>query len=193
MTFFRILPYAAILGLTACLESDDGETIPDTPDVGLSFAELDTLNDLLIEEVTDAGPTPVADIPDTGSAIYDGTLFLALQDGSEDGVIGQAEMTASFASNTVTGGADNFYDLEGNATEGSVTYEGGAFDRSIELLSGSMNGDVAFETGEMEVGTTVVGNFSGPSAEYVSGILAGTATPAGEDDIGVLGGFYLAQ
>lgn len=189
MPEFKLLPIIAFAATAACMESDNA----DTTQAALSFAELNVLNADLLEAATDAGATPVDIIPDTGSATYDGTLFLTLQDGSEDGVIGQAQMVTSFATNSITGNADNFYDLEGNATAGSLTMEDGGFDRTVGLVSGEMNGNVTFTEGAMDVETAVIGNFSGTDADYLSGILVGDAAPSGADDIAVVGGFYLVD
>lgn len=189
MPNFKLLPIIAIAATSACMESDDA----DTTQAALSFAELNILNADLLDAATSAGTTPVDNIPDTGSATYDGTLFLTLQDGSEDGVIGQAQMVSNFATDSITGNADNFYDLEGNATAGSLTLEDGGFDRVVGLVSGEMNGNVTFAEGAMDVETAVVGNFSGTDADYLSGVLVGEAAPTGADDIGVVGGFYLVD
>ncbi|WP_341365488.1 transferrin-binding protein-like solute binding protein [Yoonia sp. BS5-3] len=175
--------------LSACMASDEAETTQ----TALSFAELNTLNTEIIDEIVAIGATPVDDIPTTGSATYDGTMLLALQDGSMDGAIGQAQMVTSFATSTITGGADNFYDLNGNAIDGSLTLEDGSFERTIGIVTGEMNGSVDFASGEMDIETDVAGNFSGPNAEYLSGVMTGTATPEGEDALVLIGGFYLEQ
>ncbi len=193
MTSIRLFPILIAGTLSACMGSGNDDNPVDTG-TGIGFAELGTLNQTLIDEITDAGPTPLAEIPTMGGATYNGTLLLGLQDGSEDGVIGQMEITANFVDKQLTGEASNFYDLEGDATAGTLSFENVVYETTLTgLITGDASGTVDFQAGEMDIAAVVVGNFSGDAATYVSGIMSGSATPDGAAGIALIGGFYAKQ
>ncbi len=193
VTALKMIPLTACIGLAACVSNSDAE---ETIDFGtqLSFAQLDTIETALVDVIDMAGVTPVDNIPDTGLATYNGTMTFLLLDGSEDGVIGQAEMNVNFGSTLITGGADNFYDLNGNATAGAVTIDDAVVVTMLgNFIAGDVNGAITFGAGEMEIETGLAGNFSGNNAEYVSGVMSGNATLAGNDPILVQGAIFAAE
>ena len=159
----------------------------------LSFAELDALNTSLIDAITAAGATDYAGVPTAGDATYNGTMIFTLLDGSEDGVIGSATADVNFQSGAISGGGSEFYDLDGNPTDGEISFVGltiydvgGIF----YLVQGAASGAITFTAGEMAVDASVAANFSGGSADYLSGVMSGTATPDGGSAVTVQGGFY---
>ncbi len=188
MTPLKLMPLMALAALAACDERDDDEAQI------LDFAQLNAINLEIIDKVQAAGPTPALNIPDGGTATYRGAMTFVLQDGSMDGVIGQAEVDANFATNQVSGGAGNFFDLDGNATLGSVSLENVVIaDDFGNLIAGEVNGNITFAAGAMDVQTMLAGTFSGPNAELVSGVVSGTATPIVGDAVLVQGGIFAEQ
>ncbi|EBA12699.1 hypothetical protein RCCS2_15419 [Roseobacter sp. CCS2] len=191
MHTFKLIPYLALIATAACETTSSSDANP-TP--VLSFAELNTTNTSIINKIVSAGPSPADAIPDTGGATYDGAMTFLLQDGSADGVIGQAQVNVDFGTDLVTGGANNFYDLSGNAAAGSVSIENGfVVDALGNVVTGNVNGNVTFAAGAMDVSTTLAGNFSGPNVEFFSGVVSGTATPTGGSAIAVQGAIYTEQ
>ncbi len=193
MTSIRLFPILIAGTLSACMGGGNDDNPVDTG-TGMSFAELEALQTDLIDQVVAAGVTPSDMVPDTGDATYNGTMLLLLMDGSDDGVLGDAEVTVDFMSNAVGGGAENFYDLEGNATAGSVAIENAVIvDVLGSFIAGEVNGTVTFAAGALAVSTGLAGNFSGANVEYVSGVMSETATPAGGAAIAVQGAVYAGQ
>lgn len=191
MHIFKLIPCVALVATAACEATSSGDPAP-TP--VMSFAALNATNLEIIDKIVAAGPSPVDAIPDMGGATYDGAITFLLQDGSADGVIGQAQVNVDFGTDLVTGGADNFYDLSGNATAGSVSIENGVVVNVLgNFVAGEVNGNVTFAAGAMDISTGLAGNFSGSNVEYFSGVVSGTATPAGGGAIAVQGAIYTEQ
>ncbi len=187
----KLISCLAIVTTAACQVTSNSDSDP-TP--VLSFAELNATNLDIIDKVVLAGVSPESAIPDRGDATYNGAMTLLLQDGSMDGVIGQAQVNVDFGTDLVTGGADNFYDLSGNATAGTVSIENGVVvDVLGNFVAGDVTGNVTFAAGAMDIDTGLAGNFSGPNVEFFSGVVSGTATPTGGGAIAVQGAIYTEQ
>ncbi|MDX8348251.1 hypothetical protein SLH49_09650 [Cognatiyoonia sp. IB215446] len=173
---------AVVVGLAACGEgSGDNDTLAGGGGnaAALTFDELNETNSQIINEVASSSVTPEDDIPDSGSSIYRGALTLTLQDGSGEGVIGQAQVNANFATSVVTGGADNFFDLDGNATSGTVTIANGLILPGVSQVTGDINGTVTFDGTPLALDTTLTGTISGNDADYISGVVTGTGADSG--------------
>ncbi|MDX8351199.1 hypothetical protein [Cognatiyoonia sp. IB215182] len=183
---------AVVAGLAACGdEPGDDESLAGggggTP--ALTFDQLVDVDSNLRAEIGSASVTPEDDIPDSGSSIYRGALTLTLQDGSGDGVIGEAQLNANFGTNVVTGGADNFFNLDGSATAGSVTISNGVILPSVGQVNGDINGTVTFDGTPLALDTTLSGTILGNDADYITGIVSGTAADSSTaTTVGVQGG-----
>lgn len=181
---------AMVAGVAACGDEPGDDDLlvgggGNTP--ALSFDQLVDVDSNLRTEVALANVTPEDDIPDSGSSIYRGALTLRLQDGSGEGVIGETQLNADFGTNVVTGGADNFFDLAGNPTAGSMTLVNGVISPGVSQVSGQLNGTVTFDGTPLALGTNLAGTISGTNADYISGVVAGTGTDSGGSTVNVEG------
>ena len=127
--------------------------------------------------------TDRSDLPTGGSAVYDGVMFVGLDDGSDDDVFGTVRMTASFSGNSLTGSAGSFVNDDNEAVDGTLTISNGSFLSSIGPAIGTadVRGTVEFKAGTMTVDGEAAYGFTGDSGEYNFGAFAdgdGTAQPS---------------
>lgn len=144
---------------------------------GVSFAQLtlDALPDGLATSLTDRG-----DLPAGGSAIYDGVIFVELDNGTDDDVFGTVRLTAGFSGNSLTGTAGSFVNDNDQAVDGSLSISNGTFLAAGPVLgTADVSGTVEFNAGTMVVGGEATHGFTGDTGEYNFGsVLDGSAQPA---------------
>lgn len=178
-TFNMIAIVAASAALAGCSSSSSGGD--DTSDYA-SFAEIQPDAAAMQGTYTDptgallAGVTPATemDIPDTGSATYDGFVTMPLDDGD---LIGQLTVTASFAAGdgTLDSSATGFFHENNGAYTGTLTGAG------ILVQDPPM--------GVSQVQTDLGGTLSNGGTDYMTAVaLEGSVVANGGDPIGAMAG-----
>ncbi|WP_413717171.1 hypothetical protein [Silicimonas sp. MF1-12-2] len=129
--------------------------------------------------------TPVADIPapTVPPATYDGYIVMDVGfDVYRESYAGAAQMTADFASNTVGGTASALYDTAGRPVAGVLTMNGGTIDRFADpvtewQINSGLSGTLTDADGvDLNVSSTMDGDFLGPNAEGYYTIIDGSMT-----------------
>ena len=116
--------------LAGCESSDEASDLDDLRDRSDD-------NIALLDRIEDMSPSAAADVPLSGTATYEGFAGILLETpGSNTALIGDAEITADFATDEMEGRLDNF---EGRVQGGGVQ----DFDGEITLS----DGDIAVVTG----------------------------------------------
>jgi hypothetical protein len=141
---------------------------------GSSFGQMVTRNQVLSGE-TAAPPTQV--MPTAGTATYRGVASFDFSD-DFDGpdIMSEAELTADFASSTISGKLTNFRDHQDNAMIGEVAVHGAPADGGDFGINGSgfkarLNGDVVYQGKMSEVTGNISGAFHGDNADTVEALL----------------------
>lgn len=142
---------------------------------------------LLAEYPGNAGSlTPIANIPFSGTAAFDGNAAINLPTaGGTTSLVGDSEMTVNFNSDTFTGRMDDFYGTEGGAPAtryaGQLTMTGGTLNvtRGFVLQSG-LGGTLSNGSDTLQVNGTLGGNFhesnnSNQADAVVANLAAGSA------------------
>lgn len=138
--------------------------------------------DRLADRLETLGPT--AALPPGGEATYRGVIVMADDFAtSTTGVIGSANLTADFVSDTISGSAGGFYQSElignqptggGTPTAGSLTFASTGISTLFFL---DVDGSVTIDGTSRPVSGEMLGGFFGPNAEMVSAF--GEDIPAG--------------
>jgi hypothetical protein len=179
-----LLPLACAL-LAACSggsSSDDGR-------LG-SFAAIEREALRLARASEGLDYTDPASLPRTGSATYEGVIGLDLDDRfyndtADYDIGGQLRLNAGFAGNSVTGSATNFYTATNQPLGGTLRITNGVIDRGADVFSeytwdadiaGTLTGE---RNGPMAIDGVVLGDFFGPGATFVGGIVEGDACQRG--------------
>lgn len=191
-----ILPI--ILTLAACGgSSSGGNTIIDTDGVdvpvlppvdtdafttvGGALAELE----FFVEKSENLILTPIADIPTSGSATYDGVFSLGRIEERFPGdpdpdlvdpLIGEVELDVDFQRNTLSGNADNFFD-DTRSVSGSLTISDGEIERSVDgvLFVADVVGELPINGAQRDVEGALIGGFGGNDAETIVSLFVGDA------------------
>ncbi|PUB16232.1 hypothetical protein [Yoonia sediminilitoris] len=198
MTFLKISLVLCIFGLSACGGSSTTDGAVETHELSL-FA----LNDLYseIETITaDLESTPTSSVPTSGIASYNGPATL-LEFSRVDAVfaaVGNAELVVDFTQESISGKADNFYQLSDEVVDAlnqgsnisdelSMTNATAiAGELSFNPANDAVIGSVTKTSGETEtydLSTRVV-EFFGPNAELVEVINADEAWANGRSTTG---------
>jgi len=133
---------------------------------------------LMIDCFTTMSPTPVANMPTTGSATYNGFSTGSIQTGvgTTDVLYSDASMTANFGTRNVSGNLTNFQSANAVAMSGSVTISGGTISGNT-FTGGTVGGaGLGYGAGTLSVTGTVSGAFMGNSAQGLLSTLDGTST-----------------
>ena len=145
---------------------------------GASFAEL-VDNALPQDELTPT--TDRSDLPSGGDFTYDGIIFVGLDNGSDDSVLGTIRVTATFADNGLTGSAGSFVNANDEAVGGQLQIDGNFASSGPAGGLADVDGTVEFEAGTMVIDAVATHGFTGASGEYHIGAVLdgdGTAQPA---------------
>jgi hypothetical protein len=135
-----------------------------------SYAALQAETLALRDATEDLVVTPLADLPTTGTATYEGTALIALDaigGGSASELIGTAAITADFAASTLSGEAGGFYGTvdggEVAAFEGQIFVSQGTINRTGtgDQIGADVNGTLQGGGDTLVVDGTVAGNFLG--------------------------------
>lgn len=154
---------------------------------GPSFEELsDEFLDLAERSPVIGGERFVAsDLPETGGANYNGVIGVFSNGPDDFTLLGDLQMTASFADDTISGGADNFSDSDGDTYSGRIPITNGFIYRDdnpeLATFEADFDGELVYDpTGEvLAVETFMEGDFYGDQYEFVAGIVTGTVSSSG--------------
>jgi uncharacterized protein (DUF2345 family) len=158
----------ALVTVAACEEFSfsDPATTEDEAYLALQAETLALRDATEFLAVTDA-----VDLPNTGSATYEGTALIALDapaGGVASELIGDASIVADFEAATVSGQADGFYGTVNGgdvaAFEGTIFVSQGAIDSSNvgnDQIAADVNGTLSGGGDTLVVDGAVAGNFLG--------------------------------
>lgn len=127
--------------------------------------------------------TPIANIPFSGTAQYEGNAAINLPTaGGTTSLVGDSEMNVNFATDTFTGRMNDFYGTEGGAPAthyaGQLNMTGGTLNvtRGFVLQSG-LNGSLTNGSDVLTVNGTLGGNFhEGGLPGAADGVVANLAS-----------------
>jgi len=175
--------------LTACSDLEDR-----------SFSDYERDIDDLEDEATALDPTDPADLPDEGSAEYNGVMGLRVDEGDSPAELlaGDLELDVSFGDGAVTGGVTDIVDGNDDEYDGILEIHESYFNRDADpdrehTYGASMTGSVTDPNGEeWEVDADLDGNFLGSDWSHTDGEVSGLlcATPLNCRD---LDGRYTAE
>jgi len=145
----------------------------DIDDINDQTATLDELIDTL-------DPTPVAAMPLSGTARYEGTAFVdyTYEGGNDDRVGGELVLDADFAQAAVTGRIDGVASEDFGSLDGKLDITNGAI--SGNGFTADVDGAVGNFLTDVRVDGTMTGGFLGDDAQAVSGAISGSATVLGD-------------
>lgn len=204
MDQFRLLHIlAACLWLSACGGSGTPPTVdppipgPGTPpSTGNGGEKRDDATDL-VQSHAPSVPityTALSAIPTTGSATYNGFFYGDIDGGLQD-LIGDMAMAIQFTSSSVnvSGTVSDFYDANDNALTGTLSFGGGALDRSGDpnadaTFTATVTGSLSDGTDTLVFGAQLEGDFLGGTYDAIGGAAIGSVT-IGTDASDFDGGF----
>ncbi|KQB98337.1 hypothetical protein AL073_05550 [Loktanella sp. 1ANDIMAR09] len=123
-----------------------------------------------------------SDLPVTGGANYNGVI----SNFDDFALLGDLQMTASFSDNTISGGADNFSDSDGDTYTGRIPITNGMIfrddDPDFATFETDFDGELVYDpTGEvLAIDTFMQGDFYGDQYEFAAGIVTGTISADGD-------------
>jgi len=155
-TFYLSLPAIALLAACGGGSTGVGNAPQFTTGNALQFTTLDGAVDELgffIDKAERLDPTPVANLPTSGSAEYEGVFSLGRID------------------------ADNFFG-ENGAVSGQLAITAGQIDRSgAELFwDAEVNGTLPINGAQRTIEGDVLGGFSGNQSQLIGGLFLGEAS-----------------
>jgi len=161
------------LGLVAC----GGTTTP------LTFVEIDTAGGELFVRLESIPYTDPATLPTSASGTYDG--YIGVEVANVDRVLGEMEMTASFAgAGDLSGRVYNVVGDDGIQYGGELDLDNSILDRTADPefeftfgmdMTGTLNGDGE----DVVVDAYLIGDFTGLGHEYIEGLVDGLVTTGG--------------
>lgn len=169
---------AAIVLVAGC--GGGGATGPSFEELSDEFVDLELRSRELLDERFVA-----SDLPTTGGANYNGVIGVLANGPDEFALLGDLQMTASFADDTISGGADNFSDSDGETYSGRIPITNGFIYRDdlteFSTFEADFDGELVYDpTGEvLAVNTFMQGDFYGDQYEFVGGIVTGNISGDG--------------
>ena len=218
MTVFKITMATAMLAaLAACGGGSTGEGGGGGGGGGgASFNDLVTEFESLADgigfvEGGENDPADFADLPDSGTAEYNGVLALVVGDQASLGTteddfegdsvdsadaLGEVALSVNFGASTISGSATNFIDSFDQAVDGTLTMAEGTIENvaGIGLFGGDVTGTLTNSDGESFTTDDAgyLGNFS-PDAGTAYGLVGGNLITDVEGVDGFLGVFVAAD
>lgn len=170
-TFKLVASATAIATLAACGGGS-------TSGGGSSFASISNEAERLFNEFEDIEATPVADVPDSGSAGYSGIMgATASVAGEESDIAGLVDLDVNFGSDSFDGRIYDLVDEFEDTVAGTVRIQNGTFDRtggSEVLLEADASGTLTNAEGQtIGVDGGVLLGFGGADAEVLAGLIGG--------------------
>lgn len=147
---------------------------------GLRDDYFELLEDIDFDDITE--PTT---LPTTGSAEYEGVLFVEAP-GNVD-ILGDIALNFDFAESEFEGQAEDFVDVQGNGYDGDLAIENGFINRSVNTATnftyvGDIGGTITGPDDiDYNVDALILGEFFGSDAEHTGGLLSGVVESAGGD------------
>jgi len=168
---------ASLVALAACGGSSTGSA-PQT------FSEQLSEGDALAITLASIEYTDPTTLPVSGSATYSG--YLGVDAGELGQAIGQMSLTASFASDSISGNVRNVVAEDEEQLSGSLSISGGTIDRTADTdieftFAADVDGTLTGEDGDFVVDAELLGDFTGENHQYVEGPVGGTVTFDGQD------------
>lgn len=123
-------------------------------------------------------------LPVSGSAAFSGIMLLDTELGAgATSTAGALNLVANFATDSISGSADNFVDDADNLMTGTLVISNGVLDRtadtSIEYTFSSLLAGILAGGGEsFVISADLSGDFLGPFYDAAAGVIAGTAVTA---------------
>lgn len=164
----------ALAGVAAC----DDAAFEDE----MTFAEMVEANGEMAERVADLPETRAADMPVTGSAVFDGYTGLTMQTERRTDLVGTATLTADFEEASIAGSLEDFRGRVNGGDvqdlDGALSVSGGAIGIATASgfgadLQGVLTGR---ESGVVGVDGSIFGNFrseDGRGAQALTAVTAG--------------------
>ena len=167
-----------------------------------SASALQTGQAGLLVDNTPRAFTDLAIIPTSGGATYAGYISGDLANQSDtitDSVLGQMSLDVTFTSTsvTLTGMADQFYDDDNAALQGSLTFANGSLDRAGDpdadvTLTLTMNGTLTdAQNRDLVIGATLEGDFLGSAYDSIGGDVLGRVNVDGTSQD--IDGLFIAE
>lgn len=166
--FFLVAALPLVGVLAACSSSGGAGSA--------SFDELARQGNALASRLENADPTPVANMPSSGSATYRGIAAYSdtpnaefiLENGE---IVSQVELNADFSSGAVDGKLTNFRWYDNDRIAGSVDIRNGSIEGN-ELYA-DLSGSLTYGDGAEDVRGDLAGIFAGQDAGAVVGAMEG--------------------
>ncbi|WP_394177316.1 hypothetical protein [Yoonia maritima] len=171
MSASKLLIICALVLLSACGGGGGGED-PVSP-VDERLARLDdyaVLNLRVLGDPDGMTPTPVAAVPDTGTAVFGGFATIRVERPGQDLVLyGDTTVSIDFSDNSVDGTMDRFFgtDATGSVVDysGVIAIDSGAFNEGLWL---GYAGVLAHGADELVFDGTMMGGFLGNPLAAIS-------------------------
>ena len=171
MNASKLMIICALVLLSACGGGGGGEDPVSPGDDRL--ARLDdyaALNLRVLADPDGMTPTPVAAVPDTGTAVFDGFATIRVEHPGQHLVLyGDATVSIGFSDNSVDGTMDRFFgtDATGSVVDysGAIAVDGGAINEGLSL---GYAGVLANGADELVFDGTMMGEFLGNPLAAIS-------------------------
>jgi hypothetical protein len=141
---------------------------------------------LVQQNLAKLDPTPVSNMPTSGSSTFSGSAFLSVSQGGQAyEMIGDSKLAVNFGNSEMTGNVTNVEGRRSNgstfAAPGKITYDNGRFERqNRNVFAVDYEGDLAVDNKKISVDGTAIGAFYGNRSNAAikpSGFLAVDETP----------------
>ena len=184
-----------LAGLLAGCGGGSATTPMDTPmlkPTSSTEAAMQSAQAAMISDYSPIEYTPLALIPVSGSAVYDGYLsgnLLNSNDGLTDTIIDEMSLTVGFTNSSVNvlGSASNFRDEDVAPMTGILTFSNRDLDRGADITSDitlklNANGTLTdADENDLIFGTQVQGDMLGTDYNAVGGFVYGVVTHNGAE------------
>lgn len=189
MNGIRILALLALGGLSACGGGggSSGGGSGGSPD---DFAALDAEAADLVASTFSASLT--RDLPDTGSATYEGVMGLTAPGGDpgdvraildDPALLGDLTMEADFGDRTISGTADNFQAADGGTVDGALDIADGTItEGGVTRFSAGLSGTLEQDGTATTYNGRVNGQFYDSRGDNIAGTVRADATTNGVRD-----------
>jgi hypothetical protein len=162
----------AIVLISACSSGDGRSSTESYSDLRTTYLSID--NEISADSVVDPST-----LPTSGSANYDGTLFIETPANVD--ILGKLEMAFDFDNDSFNGKATDFVDDDNDTYDGQLDITNGDINRAANTavtvtFFGDVDGTITDPDDNFyTIDAQVVGNFYGDDEQYIAGGVRGTA------------------
>lgn len=194
-TLLRSTLIAAMFLLAGCGGDDAGPALPTTPPA--SYPALGAQAGALHATWDGVPYTDPATLPASGSAQFQGVMGLIVEtSGGSLAINGGMTLSASFATDALSGAANGFVDENAVTYSGALAIANGVIDRgavtgSDYTYSATMGGTLVSAADSFAIIGGIHGDFHGATFSATSGVVTGTATSG--IGVGYLFGDFIAD